>query len=475
MIRERLLIVDDEKDMLRGLSRILAREFPEMEILTTASAREALALIQREPVDIALIDVRMPEMNGLDLLEKIRQADQWLTVIMMTAYGSIELAVEAVKRGAYDFTTKPFDKEALFRIVRKSLERNRLIRENLNLRARVCEKAAFANFVGQSPPMLRLYEKLQTVAHTDYNVLIRGESGTGKEVAARAIHGLSKRRHKQLVMVNCPAIPEHLLESELFGHKRGAFTGADRDQSGLFEEADGGTICLDEIGDIPVAIQTKLLRVIQEQEIKPLGAPKTRQVDVRVIAVTNRNLEEKIIDHSFREDLFYRLNVVTVNTPALREIREDIPLLVDHFLRQAQCETGLPEKRLTPEALEILMQGSWPGNVRELQNFIRRLVVFTPHELIRPEDLRPSADVQGSATIHIELATPGADLQPYKVMKEHLLHEFTADYITRLLEKTGGNVTRAAELSGLTRAALQKIMRRSSINPDAYRVGEEQQ
>jgi DNA-binding NtrC family response regulator len=472
MLCERLLIVDDEEDMLRGLNRILAGEFAELEILTTTSAGEALALMQREPVDIALIDVRMPEMNGLDLLEKLRQADQWLTVIMMTAYGSIELAVEAVKRGAYDFITKPFDKEALFRVIRKSRERNRLIRENLNLRERVCEKAAFANFVGQSPPMRRLYEKLQTIAQTDYNVLIRGESGTGKEVAARAIHSLSKRRNKQLVVVNCPAIPEHLLESELFGHRRGAFTGADRDQPGQFEEADGGTICLDEIGDIPVSIQTKLLRVLQEQEIKPLGATRSRQVDVRVIAVTNRNLEEKIRDHSFRDDLFYRLNVVTVTTPFLQEIREDIPLLVDHFLRQTQCETGLPAKRLSPEALELLMQRPWPGNVRELQNFIRRLVVFTPHELIEAGDLRPLAEPlppRGTCAAADHLS----DLRPYKEMKEHLLKDFTENYIARLLEKTGGNVTRAAELSGLTRAALQKIMRRSEIRSDHYRDEEE--
>jgi DNA-binding NtrC family response regulator len=266
--------------------------------------------------------------------------------------------------------------------------------------------------------------------------------------------------------VNCPAIPEHLLESELFGHKRGAFTGADRDQPGLFEEADGSTICLDEIGDIPVSLQTKLLRVIQEQEIKPLGATRSRQIDVRIIAVTNQNLEEKIRNHSFREDLFYRLNVVTVTTPALREIREDIPLLIEHFLSQAQCETGLPSRRLTPEALLALTQQSWPGNVRELQNFIRRLVVFSPHETIQPEDLRQFASIGEPAFRAVEA---GSDLRPYKEMKEELLYEFTATYVNRLLEKTGGNVTRAAELSGLTRAALQKIMRRSEISAGIYR------
>ena len=382
--------------------------------------------------------------------------------------------MEAVKRGAYDFITKPFDKEALFRVIRKSRERNRLIRENLNLRERVCEKTAFASFVGQSPPMRRLYETLRTIAQTDYNVLVRGESGTGKEVATRAIHSLSKRRNKRLVVVNCPAIPEHLLESELFGHKRGAFTGADRDQPGQFEEADGGTICLDEIGDIPVSIQTKLLRVLQEQEIKPLGAARSQQVDVRVIAVTNQNLEEKIRDHTFREDLFYRLNVVTVTTPVLREIREDIPLLVDHFLRQTQCETGLPAKRFSPEALELLTRRAWPGNVRELQNFIRRLVVFTPREIIGPEDLRPLAEPgQQSPAIRTSAAALEPELRPYKEMKEHLLHDFTENYITRLLEKTGGNVTRAAEFSGLTRAALQKIMRRQEIRSDHYRDEEE--
>ncbi len=350
-----LLIVDDEKDLLQGLKRMLAREFQHLDIHTRHDPAAALALVREKPLDLVLLDIQMPEIHGLELLKKMNSIDKNLTVIMMTGYGSIEVAVQAMKSGAYDFITKPFDKTILFRAVGKGLEHNHLLRENIKLRERICEKEPFANFVGQSAPMQRLYHGIRTTARTDYTVLILGESGTGKELTARAIHSLSKRRDNPLLMVNCPAIPEHLLESELFGHRKGAFTGAHRDQPGLFVEADKGTLCLDEIGDIPVAIQTKLLRVLQEQEIKPLDSSKTRSVDVRIIASTNRNLEEKIKDHSFREDLFYRLNVVSLQTPTLAEIREDIPLLIDHFTRQVCCELELPENFRS-------YQGSTPEN-----------------------------------------------------------------------------------------------------------------
>ncbi len=462
MIRERLLIVDDEQDMRLGLQRLLAGEFPDLEILTAAGAGAALELIAREPVDLALLDLRMPEMGGLELLTKLRREEPELTVIMMTAYGSIELAVEALRLGAYDFITKPFDKEIMLQAIRQGRERSRLLRENRQLQQRVCEKAALGGFVGQSPPMRQLYEKLRTVALTDYAVLVRGESGTGKELAARAIHGLSKRRDRPLVMVNCPAIPEHLLESELFGHRRGAFTGAERDHPGLFAEADGGTICLDEIGDIPVGLQSKLLRVLQEQEIKPLGADKSRRVNVRVIAATNRDLERKLADGSFREDLFYRLNVIEVNTPPLREMREDIPLLATHFLEQTCCETGLPGKRFSPESLAILQGRSWPGNVRELQNCVRQLMIFAPGATIRADDLArlsacPPAD--WPTTVAGRPLLP-EEIRPYKESKAELLRDFTARYLERLLTATGGNITRAAELSGISRTAMQKIKRR---------------
>jgi DNA-binding NtrC family response regulator len=403
----------------------------------------------------------MPRINGLDLLRAIRAEDEPLTVIMMTGYGSIEMAVEAMKAGAYDFITKPFDKPTLFRAIGKGLEHNRLLRENIALRERIDQQSTSnpAGFVGSSSPMQRLYHAIRTTARTDYTVLIRGESGTGKELAARAIHQLSGRKNKPLFMVNCPAIPEHLLESELFGHRKGAFTGAHQNQAGLFLEANGGTLCLDEIGDIPVSVQTKLLRVLQEQEIKPLGSSKTLSVDVRIIASTNRNLEKLIQDHTFREDLFYRLNVVTLQTPSLSEIRDDIPLLIDHFARQVCDELDLPEKHFSIEAVEELVRRPWPGNVRELQNVVRGAILFCPEKTISPKYLRGHASPS-----HGETVTMTEDrIPPYKQAKEAAINTFSRQYVTALLKHTDGNVSRAALKAGLTRAALQKIMRRQNI------------
>lgn len=463
-VQERLLIVDDETDMLEGLNRMLSYELDEIEITAVSKPQEALQSVRRGRIDAALLDIRMPEMDGLELLDALRKIDPQLTIIMMTAYGSIETAVEAIRKGAYDFITKPFDKEALLRVIRKGLERNRLIRENLDLQQLVLEKAAFETLVGQSHHMRRLQASIQAIARSNYTVLVRGETGTGKELAARAIHGLSKRRDRPMVTVNCPAIPEHLLESELFGRKRGAFTGADQDQTGLFEEANGSSILLDEIGDLPIPLQTKLLRVIQEQEIKPLGINKTRKVDVRIIASTNQNLEQKILDKTFREDLFYRLNVVAIRMPSLSEIREDIPLLVNHFAQASSRELGIAVKRFTPKALEDLMKRPWPGNVRELQSFVRRVFIFCPDSMVRMEDIAAMEEAPGTSTngAPAEEGVPG-EIELYKRVKERVVNRFTLAYVSDLLEKTGGNVTRAAELSGLSRAALQKIMRRTGV------------
>ena len=471
MTQERILIVDDEEDMLEGLRRLFNQHLPEVEVTTASRARQALRLVRQVPVDTVLLDIRMPEVDGFELLEALRKEDPWITVIMMTAYGSIEIAVEAMRLGAYDFITKPFTTEPLLRAVRKGLERNRLIRENRHLRLRVADTDGFAGLVGQSPPMRRLFEKIQAIAPTDYPVLIRGESGTGKELVARAIHALSKRRQRPLVAVSCPAVPEHLLESEFFGHRRGAFTGADRDHIGLFEEAHGSSLFLDEIGDIPVALQIKLLRVLQEREIKPLGATKTLKVDARILSSTNQDIEAKIQDRSFREDLYYRLNVVTLRTPALAEIKEDIPLLVNHFSRLACSELGLAPKRFTAGALEELMRRPWPGNVRELQNLVRRVVMFSPESTIRAAELRALEGVAGNSTPVQAFLGEGTDdeIEVYNQAKERLVQQFTFTYVSNLLAKTSGNVSRSAALSGLGRASLQKIMRRLGIKSDSYR------
>lgn len=468
---ERLLIVDDEEDMLTGLQRTIERNIAGLEVVTATRANEALRLMAEQSFDLALLDVMMPEMNGIALLEKLRARDPELSVVMMTAFASIDLAVDAIKKGAYDFITKPFDKDTILRVIHKGLERNRLVRENVTLKEQVCQKEAFASFIGQSPAMSQFCERLKTVALSDYTVLIRGESGTGKELAARAVHSLSKRRNRPLIMVNCPAIPEHLLESELFGHRRGAFTGAERDYPGLFVEADGGSLCLDEIGDIPVSVQTKLLRVLQEQEIKPLGDTRTRRINVRIIAITNQDLEKKIIDRSFREDLFYRLNVVALTPPRLMQIRGDIPLLVDHFCRQVCCELGIGGKHFSAEAITALMGRAWPGNVRELQNVVRQAVLFSADSVISAKDLQaliPSEFPDETAS-WLSMPSGNESVPAYKEAKEDLLQKFTSQYVVRLLQDTGGNVSRAAEISGLTRAALQKIMRRTAIQANSFR------
>ena len=473
MPAERLLIVDDEEDMLTGLQRTIERNIPGLEVVTSTSPGEAMRLMASQSFDLALLDVMMPEMNGIALLERLRAMDPELTVVMMTAFASIDLAVDAIRKGAYDFITKPFEKDTILRMLCKGLERNRLVRENVTLKERVCQKEAFASFVGQTPAMIQFCERLKTVALSDYTVLIRAESGTGKELTARAVHNLSRRRNRPLIMVNCPAIPEHLLESELFGHKRGAFTGAERDYPGLFVEAEGGSLCLDEIADIPVSVQTKLLRVLQEQEIKPLGDTKTRKINVRIIAITNQDLEKKINDRSFREDLFYRLNVVTLTPPRLVQIRGDIPLLVEYFCRQVCCELGIAVKHFSTEAITALMGRAWPGNVRELQNVVRQAMLFSAEPVISVNDLQtliPAETGIAEETAAWLLAAAGNEkVVAYKEAKEDLLQKFMSQYVVRLLQDTGGNVSRAAEISGLTRAALQKIMRRTAIEANSFR------
>ena len=465
-----VLIVDDERDMLDGLRRILPYELENTNITVTPSPLKALDMVSGISFDLILMDVRMPEMSGMELLEQVKAADPKVTVIMMTAYGNIETAVQSIKMGAYDFITKPFDIPDLVRLIRKALERSGLIRENLSLRQRISEKNVLEELVGQSPPMRQLYETIRSVAGTDYPVLIRGESGTGKELAAKAIHALSRRGEKVLVSVNCPAIPEHLLESELFGHKKGAFTGALKDHQGLFVEANGSSLHLDEIADIPVSVQTKLLRALQEQEIRPLGSSGNKKVDVRIVSTTNQDLENKIRDKSFREDLFYRLNVVSVRTPALREITDDIPLLVHHFNRLAAVELNTAPKAVSSDVLEVLTRREWPGNARELKNFVRRLIIFCPGEELTLSTLK-MVDGRHAAPPAAENTTETDEVESYAEAKARAVNAFTAEYVGDLLSKTGGNVSQAAKKADMSRVALQKIVRKMNINAVEYRSG----
>ncbi len=461
-MKDRILIVEDEIDLLHGLQRTIPMEI-DCEVWIAASAREALAILEKEPIDLLLADIQMPEMSGMELLQLTRRIDDAITIVMMTAYGTIEQAVEAIKKGAYDFIRKPIEEEKLVHVLRKGLERNRLVRENQRLLKQLCDISPFQDMVGQSEEMRKVFKAIQTVAATDVTLLIRGESGTGKEMAARAVHRLSLRSGRSLVTVNCPALPENILESELFGYRKGAFTHATADKKGLFSEADGSTIFLDEIGDLSPTLQTKLLRVLQEKEIKPLGETKTRKIDVRIIASTNQDLEAKMQAGSFREDLYYRLNVAGLVMPSLRERTEDLLLLVDHFIRKTACELEIAPKELTDGARELLLRHGWPGNVRELENTIRGVMAMTPGTVIDRASFQNWTPVESPTTV-----TPDTDL-PYKVVKDQVLEQFTTAYVTRLLEKTGGNVSLAAERSGIKRQSLQKILKRYRIDPVKFR------
>ncbi len=461
-----ILLVDDEPDLLTGLKRSFARRLPDTLVLTASDGREALSIIEKNQIDLILMDIMMGETNGLEILDKIHERDKELTVIMMTGYGTIELAVDAIRRGAWDFVTKPLELDSLARLLVKGIERSRLIGENKRLRQSLCAEDVAPGIVGKSSTMQQLHKTIQTSADSDYTVLIRGESGTGKELCARAIHMLSKRSDKPFIMVNCPAIPEDLLESELFGYRKGAFTGAARNHAGLFFQADQGTICLDEIGDIPVSVQTKLLRVLQEQEIKQLGADTSCKINVRIIASTNADLEGRIVDGKFREDLFYRLSVLNLRMPSLCEIAEDIPLLADHFLKIVQVELACPEKQLSTSALQKLLQHNWPGNIRELQNVIRRAVLFCPDSVIGAEHLMMASSWPTEKNVKQNY---DQEIIPYKEAKEACLDAFTRHYVHTLLKKSKGNISQSARRSDLTRAALQKILKRYNIHGEQFR------
>jgi DNA-binding NtrC family response regulator len=461
----RVLIVDDQPDFAKGLARLLAPRLPGASLSYVLSGEAALADLERAPCAVLVTDLRMPGLSGLDLLPRALALAPGLGVVLLTAHGDIDTAVTALKAGAYDFLTKPVDSEHLSRVIAKGLERAALLTENIRLRAAVRACGADVGLLGRSPAMVRVTEAITAVAGSDYTVLIRGESGTGKELAARAVHALSRRAAGPFLSVNCPAIPDQLLESELFGHVRGAFTGAERDRRGLFLSAQGGVIVLDEIGDIPMSVQTKLLRVLQEREIRPVGSSKSIPVDVRILASTNQDLEARIADKTFREDLYYRLNVLTVRLPPLRERRDDIPLLATAFLERACRETGIGEKEFSPEALAGLAGRDWPGNVRELLNFVRRLTVFCRGDVIGPSAVRAAEPDRNEPAEADDADMPA----PYLEAKARVVDAFTRRYVERLLSQTRGNVSEAARLSGLERVSLQKILRRLGIVAEGFR------
>lgn len=458
-----LLLVDDERDLLTGLSRTIQNEMA-CEIHRASSAERALDILSQEPIDLVVSDIRMSGMDGLSLLREIHRKDPHVPVILMTGYGSIEGAVAAIREGAYDFVTKPFKPDTLLHTLRKGLEHNRLVRENIRLSRMVCLPSG--GLVGHSPSMRRVYEKIRMLARTDITVLISGETGTGKELAARALHEKSPRRGGPLITVNCPAIPESMLESELFGYAKGAFTGAHRDRPGYFAAAEGGTLFLDEIGDLPMGLQTKLLRVLQEKEIQPLGSDRKKHLNVRILAATHQDLAKKIETGTFRPDLFYRLNVANLHMPALRDIREDIPLLLEHFLEKCACQFRMDKKQVSSALLREFMEAPWPGNVRELENTLQGLYVLTEGREIPAQNPCRTLD-EPENPLEQE---PLPDLSfPYQELKERVLSRFTRRYLDHLLRSTSGNVSQAARISGIQRQSLQKIMRRYHMDGEHYR------
>jgi two-component system response regulator AtoC len=442
--RERILVIDDEKNMRHMLSKLLEKEG--YEVATASNGEEGLKLAGGTYFDIILCDLKMPVMDGMAFLGKFQEMKVESTVIVMSAYGTLDTAIGAMKQGAYDYVSKPFKADEILLTLKKAEERERLRRENRRLQQTIQERYSFANMIGRSPAMQEIFATIVKVAEYKTTVLITGESGTGKELIARAIHYHSARARGPLVTVNCGAIPESLLESELFGHRKGAFTDAIKDKRGLFEEAHEGSIFLDEIGDLPRALQVKLLRVLQEEEIKPLGDTRSTKIDVRVLAATTKDLADEVKAGCFRDDLYYRINVFQVTVPPLRERAGDIGLLIRHFVEKTGERLGLAVSEVSPAALRALQRYSWPGNVRELENVIERALVMAGGGTIELGDLPPALQVQGRTS-------PSLSEDGTLSIKE-ATRRLEKEFIRRALEKTGGNRTRAAKLLEISHPAL---------------------
>jgi len=448
----KVLIVDDQQSILDVLSIMLKREG--YEVLTALSGEEALDIVRNDAIDLAIADLKMIPMDGITVLEGIKEIDPEIVVVMMTAYASIETAIDAMKKGAFEYVIKPFKMDELRLLVQRGLDQRSIVRENRNLKQQIQQKYTFDRLIGSSKPMEELFSLIRKVAPTDSTVLIYGESGTGKELVARAIHYNSKRRDKPFEPINCAALPEPLLESELFGHAKGAFTGAYADKEGVFVAADKGTIFLDEISSMSPAMQTKLLRVLQEKEIKRVGDTQHRKIDVRVIAATNENLAESVEKGekgTFREDLYYRLSVIPIEIAPLREKREDIPLLVKHFLDERN-EKAKSNKKICPEAVDVLVGYDWPGNIRELENVIERATALCEGDEITLRDLPP------------RLLNGWDRLAPGDSTLKSVVRDSERKHIRNVLKQTEGDKKKAAEILGVSMPSLYRKLEQLAIN-----------
>lgn len=450
----KILVVDDDVAHLNMLRIVLKSLGHTVE--TATDGGDAVRMAKEKPCDLILMDVRMTNVDGIEALRQIKEFNPAIPVIIMTAYSSVDTAVEAMKLGAYDYLTKPLNFEELKIIVERAMEHLQLTRENRSLKEKVAGEHRFAGIIGSSPAMKSVLDMARVVAPTEATVLITGDSGTGKELFARAIHANSERKKGPLVTVNCAALTETLLESELFGHEKGAFTGADRQRDGRFVQAESGTIFLDEVGEIPLPMQAKILRAIQEREIQRLGSDKVLYVDVRIIAATNRNLQEEVKEGRFREDLYYRLNVMNLHIPPLRERAEDIPLLAQHFLDKYVRKNRKELKGFTPTAMDVLTKSPWQGNIRELENVIERAVILTMSSYISEKDLPPSL-MSAYRQDNGDTATPGLGLGGKS------LEEIESRAIAETLEQTGGNKTEAAKVLNITRTTLHNKLKKYNL------------
>ncbi len=462
-----ILALDDEHDMLALLGRIISEK--SSHDLTTLSDPQGLSqLLEQKSFDVVLTDLKMPGKTGIQVLEEIKQKSPRTAVIIMTAYGTIESALQATRKGAFDYITKPFRKERILHVIEQAINWQQLQQENIFLRQKLEEKASLPTLVGSTPVMQCLFDQIQKVANTSATVLITGDSGTGKELVARALHSQSARSDKQFIPIDCSTIPESIIESELFGHVKGSFTGAIRNKKGLVEEANHGTLFLDEIADLNPLMQVKLLRLLQEGEYKGVGSNTISKVDIRFIAATNQNLAEKIKKGEFREDSFYRINVINIRLPNLVERREDIPLLASHFLDKYNSLYDKSIKRISGDLMQNMLVRDWPGNVRELEHAIERGVIMASGEWLELSDisasgvpLKPSSEEIGESS---ELFS-----MPFKKAKDTLIDRFHSEYISRVLSRNAGNVSKAARESGLKRQYLHRLMRETRLDSKSFK------
>jgi len=471
--KNRILVVDDEQSIREFLELLLTKEG--YYVQTTGSAFEAIKILETERFDLVFMDIQMPQMSGIEALITLKKMDPTIEIIVITAFGSTEIAIDVIKKGAYDFISKPFKIDNLLITTKKAIEKRKLAYENLILKSQLGERYSYCDMVGSSTPMLMLYEMIKIVSQATSNILITGESGTGKELIAKAIHTHGPLKNKPFVIINCGAIPENLIESEMFGHKKGSFTGAIADKVGLFETANNGTIFLDEVGELPVHLQVKLLRAIQERTIKRIGENSDININVRVICATNRNLQEMVKKGTFREDLYYRLNVIQIHAPALRERGDDVTMLSNFFVEKYAKKLNKGINNITEEALVALKKYNYPGNVRELENIMERAVALCSNKTIKLQDLPPHIiDIYTDSKTSPSAVSAGApyitklpefhEIPDHGIELEKIVENFERDLIQKALKKTGGVKKHAAKILGITFRSMRYRLEKYGID-----------